>query len=239
MKSIICIPGIWKDRSELVLAIASNNSLEYLFAGNILLNIPTGKHFELEVYERDEKMANSFKIAGLVNQVSDLFLEEIDKHNTVVYLIAEGGNMESAEALARAGHAILKAGGIGIKVETAGKAFMKEQWVNLLNDEFDASSYKMFVLDSITTEDGAVFSCGMHNLGLKDTIVSDEPIDQAVSLISIFSYYQIIDNPTISPNQTFSQSAGGTRYRIAEEPNPPYKGHELFNNTFGMWRLRQ
>jgi hypothetical protein len=239
MKSLVCIPGIWKDRSELVLAIASNNSLEYLFAGNILLNIPTGKHFELEVCDRDEKMASSFKVAGLVNQVSDLFLEEIGKHNTVVYLIAEGGNMESAEALAKAGHAILKAGGIGIKVETAGKAFMKEQWANLLNDEFEASSYKMFVLDSITTKDGSVFSCGMHNLGLKDTIVSGEPTDQAISLISIFSYYQMIDNPTISPNQTFSESAGGTRYRITEEPDPPYKGHELFNNPFGMWRLRQ
>ena len=203
------------------------------------MNIPTGKHFELEICDRDERMANSFKTAGLINRVSDSFLEEIDCHNTVVYLIGEGGNMEAAEALARAGYAILKAGGIGVKVETAGKAFMKEQWANLLEDEFQASSCKMFVLTSISTDDGAVFSCGMHNLGLKDTIVFDEPIEQAVSLISIFSYYQIIDKPTISPNQTFSQSAGGTCYQITEEPNPPYKGYELLGNPYGMWRLRR
>jgi hypothetical protein len=239
MKSIICIPGTWIDRSAIIIAIANNTSHEYLLAGNILLNIPTGKHFEVEICDRDTRMTNSFKVAGLINQVTQEFLEEIDKHTNVVYLIGEGGNIESAEALAKAGHAILKAGGIGIKVETAGKAFMKEQWTDLLADEFEASSYKMFVLDSITAEDGTVFSCGMHNLGLKDTIVSDEPTDQAVELVSIFSYYQIIDKPTISSNQTFSQTAGGTVYRITEEPNPPNSGHELFDNPFGMWRLRR
>ena len=239
MKSIICIPGVWKDRSAIVSGIAVNTSHEYLLAGDILLNIPTGKHFEVEISDRDVRMTDSFKVAGLVNRVSDAFLDEIDKHNIVIYLIGEGGTMESAEALAKAGHAILKAGGIGIKVETAGKAFMKEQWTNLLADEFEASSYKMFVLDSITAEDGTVFSCGMHNLGLRDTIVSDESFEQAIGLISIYSYYQIIDKPVISPNQTFSQAADATVYRIIEESNPPYSGHELFDNPFGMWRLRR
>jgi hypothetical protein len=237
MKSILCIPGNWKDRIELLTSIATSSHNEYLFAGQILLNTPTSQHFEVEVCDRDERMATSFKVAGLVNSVSAEFLEDIDKHNMVVYLIGEGGSMETAEALAKAGGVLLKAGGIGIKVETAGKAFMKEQWMNLLSNDFESSSYKMFVLDAIEAEDGTVYSCGMHNLGLKDTIVSDEAIDKAIDLIAIFSYYQIVDKPLISSNQTFSQRAGDGIYRITEEQDPPYAGHEQFGNPFGMWRL--
>ena len=117
---------------------------------------------------------------------------------------------------------------------------MKEQWANLLAGEFDdLNLYKMFVLDSIIAEDGTVFSCGMHNRGLKDTIISEETTAEAIAVISTFSYYQLIDKPMISSNQTFSRQAGDSVYQIIEEPNPPYASRELFTNPYGMWRLRQ
>ena len=81
--------------------------------------------------------------------------------------------------------------------------------------------------------------CGMHNLGLRDTIVSGEPTNEAIDLMNIFSYYQLIDKPTILAGQTFSPKVGGTVYRITEELDPPYAGHELFGNPFGTWRLRR
>jgi len=98
----------------------------------------------------------------------------------------------------------------------------------------------MFVLDSITeNETETVFSCGMHNLGLKDTIISGTTLEESLDMISIFSYYQIVDKPVIRHGQTFSKPADSPIYQILEEASPPYSGMELFENPYGMWRLQR
>jgi hypothetical protein len=48
----------------------------------------------------------------------------------MIYLSAKTGDLESAKSIAEAGNAILKAGGIGIKVETIKKAFTNEHGLN-------------------------------------------------------------------------------------------------------------
>ncbi len=238
-KTIICIPGKWNDRMEIVSAIAENNLNEFIFAGMILLNLKTNKSFELEICEHDDRMKEAFKWAGMVNSVSTKFLNEVDKHTYVIYLSAETGDTESAKAIAEAGHAILKAGGIGIKVETTGKAFTKEHWIDLLTDFEESTLYEMFVLDSINDGKGKTYSCGMHNLGLKDCIVYKEEFQAAVNLISIFGYYQLIDKPAIKNNQTFSENASAPIFVISEEINQPNKGDALFENPYGMWKLER
>jgi hypothetical protein len=239
IKTILCIPGNWKDRTEIITTIVENNIDEFIAAGTILLNLKTKKGFELEIYERDEQMKNAFKWAGMVNRVSDEFLSEIDKHNFVIYLSCETGNLEDAKAIAEAGCAILKSGGTGIKVETAGKAFTKEHWINLLADFEESNLYQMYVIDSIKDDKGRIYSCGMHNLGLKDTIVHNEEFQEAVNLISIFGYYQLVDKPVIVESQTFSVDMESPVFVIKGETNQPYKGDDIFENPFGMWRLER
>ena len=95
----------------------------------------------------------------------------------------------------------------------------------------------MFVIDSILAEDGTVFSCRMQNLGYKETIIPGEEFQHEASLISLFGYYQIIDNPSILSNQTFGSDSDAPKYRITEELNPPYKDDKQFGNPKGMWRL--
>ncbi|MBX7225460.1 MAG: hypothetical protein K1X55_05480 [Chitinophagales bacterium] len=238
-KTVLCIPGNWNDRAEIVTAIAENNMNEYIFAGMILLNLKTNEGFKLEICERDDRMKESYRWAGMVNQISDEFLNEIDKHNYVIYLSAETGNTESAKSIAEAGKSILKSGGLGIKVETTGKAFTKDHWFELLNDFEEANLYQMFVLDSISDGNGKTYSCGMHNLGLRDSIVYNEEFQDSVSLISIFGYYQLIDKPEIKSNQTFSTEIGVPIFVISEEINQPNKGDELFENPYGMWKLER
>lgn len=237
-KTILCIPGNWNNRTEIVAAIAEKNMPEFIFAGMMLVNLETNKAFELEIYDRDDRMRESFKWAGMVNGISEDFLNEIDKHKYVIYLSSETGDLESAKAIAEAGKAILKAGGIGLKVETTGKAFTKKHWFDLLNDFEEDNLYQMFVLDSISDEDGkTTYSCGMHNLGLKDCIVYNEEFQEAVNLISIFGYYQLIDKPEIKHNQTFSTAVEAPIFVISEEMNQPNKGDEFFENPYGMWKL--
>ena len=236
-KTILCIPGNWNDRTEIVTAIAENNMNEFIFAGMVLMNLKTNKGFELEIYERDDRMKDSFKFAGMVNRVSEEFLKKIDKHKFVVYLSAETGDLKSATEIAEAGNAILKSGGIGIKVETTGKAFTKEHWTELLSDFEESNLYQMYVLDSISDGKGTTYTCGMHNLGLKDSIVYNEDFQESVNLLSIFGYYQLVDKPEIQSGQTFSTDMESPIFEINEERNQPNIGDELFENPYGMWKL--
>jgi hypothetical protein len=45
----------------------------------------------------------------------------------------------------------------------------------------------------------------MQNVGYTETIVSGEEFQYAVYLVSLFAYYQVVDEPVILNNQTFSQ----------------------------------
>ena len=238
-KTILCIPGNWNDKTEIVTAIAENNMNDFIFAGMVLLNLKTNKGFELEICERDNRMKDSFKFTGMVNRIPEEFLEKIDKHKFVVYLSAETGDLKSATEIAEAGNAILKSGGTGIKVETTGKAFTKEHWTELLTDFEESNLYQMYVLDSINAGKGTTYTCGMHNLGLKDSIVYNEEFQESVNLLSIFGYYQLIDKPEIQSGQTFSTDMESPIFEINEEKNQPNIGDELFENPFGMWKLER
>lgn len=235
--SVICIPGDWIDRTDFIQRIVSSTNGDYIAAGGILLNLKDNTSFLIEFCERDEKIADAFKYAGRVTRVSDDFIKEIDQHRNVVYISSETGNLDAAKKISFAANAVLSAGGIGIKIETAGKAFEKSKWIAMLENFEVPNLFEMFVLDSIADKDGTVFSCGMQNLGYKDTIVSGLEFQSAVDLISIFSYYQIIDKPTIQDKQTFSKSIDAPKFIITDENNYPYKGDELFGNPNGMWRL--
>jgi len=237
VQSVLCIPGPWKDLEEFSTALIDANGGTYLYAGGFVMSLFPPNHYEAEMCDKDERMKSSFEVAGRINELSEEFLEKINKHNTVIYLKYETGSFEKALSIARAAAAVLKAGGTGVKVETAGKAFNKEQWIGLVEDFEVGNLYKMFVLDTITEPNGTVFTCGMHNLGLKDTIVSGEEFYDAMSLLSIFGYYQEIDLPMILDNQTFTSTIDSPKYRITDELSQPYKGNELFENPFGMWRL--
>jgi hypothetical protein len=236
-ETVICIPGNWDSWDEFILTIVAATNGEYLAAGNILMNVKVEKHYTVQFCDRDEKMKESFMYAGRVTRVTESFLDEIGHHKYVIYISGTTGTLEEARHIAFAAEAVLKAGGLGIKIETAGKAFEKGKWCNMLESFEESNLYEMFVLDSIINEDGTVYSCGMQNLGYKDTIITGEEFQNAVDLIKIFGYYQIVDKPSIQNKQTFSPNKESPIYRITDEVYQPNKGLELFENPFGMWRL--
>jgi hypothetical protein len=235
--TVICIPGNWNNWDEFILSVVTANNGEYIAAGKILMNNKSDKFFTLDFCEKDPRMQESFSFAGSVTRMTQNCIDEVGSHKSVLYISAETGNLGDAEQIALATNAILKAGGIAVKIETTGKAFEKTKWLNFFDNFEIANLYEMFVLDSISDSNGNVYSCGMQNLGYKDTIVSGEEFQSAVNLISIFGYYQIVDKPTIANNQTFSIAAEAPIYKISNELIQPNKGDEFFENPFGMWRL--
>jgi len=236
-KSVICIPGLWNNIDELKNLIFSSSNGEYMVVGEILLSIKKERHYKFEIGGRDERMTASFKCTGKTTMIPYDCLNKIEKHNFVIYISGETGSLREAENIAFAGAEVLKAGGIGIKIDTAGKAFEKSEWLNLVKNFDETDLYQMFVASPIVDEKSGVFSCGMHNLGLKDTIIQGEELQRSIDLVSIFGYYQIFDKPVILPHQTFQPDLQSPKYLITDEPNQPYKGRGLFENPYGMWRL--
>lgn len=236
--TVVCIPCSWNSWNEFMLALVEATDGEYVAAGEVMINAKQNKHYTIEFCERDERMKASFSYAGLTTGVSETFLNQIDSHKHVIYISGEAGTLEGAESIAHVVDAILKAGGIGIKVETTGKAFESFRWSELLNLPQASKLYEMFVIDSVTDENGSVYSCGMQNLGVKDVMVSGEEFQEAVNLIRIFNFYQLVDKPNILSGQTFSIDADAPKFRITAEQRQPHEDH-IFYNPFGMWHLQK
>lgn len=235
---ILCIPGPWEDHGAFVRAAASASqpSADYLAAGMLLMHGPSRTPFEFFLEPRDPRMADAFAAAGLVNTIGRETLQAIETHRSVVYLIStQPQSPAAAEAIAKAGSALLKAGGLGVKVETAGLAFSADQWRDLTSADF-VDVYRLMVLDSISSEN-TIYSCGMRNLGLPDAIVSSDDFQFAVSLLRSLNQYQLYESPDLKAGHTFRSDADCPRYRLQEETSQPYADTDIFVNPFGMWRL--
>lgn len=238
MDIILCIPGKWADRSEIVTTLAATNEQEYIFAGNILLHIPSGEGFEVKIETRDEQLQEAFAIAGQ-GRFTEEELQTIADHSFVIYLIGKGGDLSSAQKTMDAGVAFLNAGGLGIKVETTGKAFNKDRWKILAGAHDDQAIYEAYVL-LLRSQEDVIYSCGMHNIGLRDVICDiNATINEAAELADIFNVYQVIEKPEISSGQTFSTDAEGVVYRITTEDCAIYPQDDLFYNPYGMYRLQE
>jgi len=231
--SVVCVPMFIEDKIE----IFSRTDGAYMVVGNIVMDIKNERHYTFEMEGHDNRMYESFRHAGKVTRVSEPFLEDIKRHSSVAYISGETGSLEKARYFVVTVTAILEAVGIGIKVESSGKAFEKDKWLDFSSRLNDADIYEMFVVEGIMMKGGTTFSCGMHNIGYRDTIISNEKFVDALNVIRIFNYYQVIDKPLIYPNQTFQTAVDSPFYRIKEEVSQPYKGDDLFGNPFGMWRL--
>ena len=231
--TVLCIPGPWQSRSELLEAILNANS-GYLFAGQVLMHMETKQACELEFHARDPRMGAAFRAAG-PHWAATPDMQRIDEHASVVYMVADGGAVIAAEALMQAAAALLDADGLGVKVESSGVAHSPAAWRELCANLHLFSAHRAYVLYITGPQ---VYSCGMHNLGLRDAIVeNDGDTAGAVELIRGFTRYLFTEAPTIRAGQTFRAEQGAPAYRLSDDPGPGYEKDSLYANPYGCWRL--
>jgi hypothetical protein len=233
---IFCIPGPWPDLARLASAVARGTQGEYSCQEDVLTHAPTLARYELQLEGHDARMRAAFADVGQ-DGLDKPHLSAIDHHTSVVYLLGPGGDFFAAEATMHAGQALLRAGGLGLKVETAGKAFAPEAWAELLADEEPGKFYEAFVA-LVTGHEGAVYSCGLHNVGLRDAACPPQvATDEAVEVITAFIFYLLYDEPLIYPGQTFATEPGARPYRIGERPCTEYPPDDLYHNPYGRYWL--
>jgi hypothetical protein len=233
-QTVIGIPGRWPSRSDIVTSIASRSG-GYLFAGMAMTKIGTKDGFTLEIYEHDPNLKNAFSIAGR-GRLTDKDLDAIGSHTFTLYLAAQGGSIDAAKKVLHAANALLKAGGLAVKIESTGTAHRADQW-----EEFCAHEHVPNLLQAYVTYiggDGVYYSCGMHNLGHCDAVIeADIPPNDAANLLHTFLGYFLVENPKLKDRETFSVDADAPRYRLFHEACTMYEAGDLFHNPFGVWKL--
>jgi hypothetical protein len=227
---IIGIPGKWPTRSDIVKDIA-NKSNGLLFAGLLLMDTATNDGYTLEVHSHDPDLTTSFEIAGPL-----LDIQAIRSHTFTLYLLAKGGSLGQAQKVLDVGCGLLQAGGLAVKVETTGKAHTYNDWFALASAHNETALYHAFV--TLVGSNGAYHSCGMHNLGQPDAMVTGNiTSDDAAGLLESFLLYLLTEKPALIDGHTFSAKQDSPHYRMRAVPCDTYPSDHPFFNPFGMWQL--
>lgn len=232
---IVGVPGAWPTRSDIVAAIASRSG-GYLFAGRAMMEMGTDDSFQLEVYDHDPNLRQAFEVAG-GGRYTTAELDAIDRHTHTLYVTGEGGSTDAAWKMMRAARGLLRAGGLGVKVESAGVAPRPDRWSEWADSGFVPNLYHAFVVR--VGEPGVWFSCGMHNLGYRDVVIAgaDATAAEVGELIHGFQMYELMESPTIKSGQTFGLNSTAPMYRITAEACQTYPPGDPFHNPYGLWRL--
>ncbi len=232
---VIGVPGAWPDRAALVRAMTENNLNELLMAGKIIMRLPTRHGFEFEVYDHDPNLRRAFAVAGEA-WITDAELAQIDAHTLTVYALGPGGNLDNAREMMLVANGLLNAGGLAVKVESAGKAFRRGDWARMCQGRGPLVLYDAYVTFALGR--GIAYSCGMHNLGYHDAVVEgDLGPDEAVGLLDAFLKYLLVEQPALAEGHIFSLAPDAPAYRLSLIPCTFYAPDDPFYNPFGFWVL--
>lgn len=233
--TFLCIPGSWVDRSDFLRKIITQEPKgRFITAGLILTDLLEKNHVGVEVHPRDAKMRHAFEIAGQ-GRINPSVLAAIDAHASVVYLRFPPHLLEEKAKVAKFTKLLQSAGGIAIKVESAGVAHTWERWNELLS----GSTFDLYTSATVLIGDRETcYSCGMHNFSLPDCEVpASIGKVAAAELMNGFNYWLLAEKPVLKDRHTFSLTSTSPRYRVLHIPDSRHEAGDAFFNPHGLWRL--
>ncbi|WP_128856567.1 DUF4261 domain-containing protein [Bacillus sp. CDB3] len=231
---VIGVPGLWKDRMELIQEVVSKSN--YMLAGNIMHHQEKEIGFEIDVYEQDPSLGEAFFYAS-GERFDEELRRELEKHTYTVYVIAKVDDTERLQEVIDVGMELLNAGGLALKVETAGVAYSKDEWKELAENKEIFPMYSHLVTLVGDEEDG-YYSCGMRAFNLPD-VVLDGGIDPevAVDLLNDFNLHNILEKPNLKDGDTISFTEDSPMYRLSHYIDERYEQEDPFYNPCGLWQL--
>lgn len=234
---IVGVPGPWETESDLRQALARVHGADYLLAGRIFMEPKAGATCQIQFDGPNDDLRQAFEFAGQ-GRVPESTLDAVAAHRSTAYLILLSPSLDTARTAARFARVLLEAGGVGVKVESAGVAHTPERWLEMWDAEDPFAIYTLFVC--LVIGDGRFFSCGMHNFGLPDAAApASMGPEEGARLLNVFNNYQLAERPALKDGHTFSVDAEGPRFRLIHEPfEPGYEPDEPLFNPHGLWALR-
>ena len=233
METTIWVPGNWTDRNEIVTRVAQ--TAEYLFIGPLMKDLATHDFFKVDVFTPDWTEKDAFACFNVARSnpitTKDLALT----CTTPIFSLAcETGSIESIEKLVKAATFLLKLGGIGLKILNGGSFLTREEWDSNSFPDLQAI-FDAFVL--IYSNAQGVFSCGMHNFGLRDVFVPLENDKDSNYLIRSFAWYVLNEKPIINSGEIFSLGPDDPYFKVLETSDNFFPIDHPYHNPYGSWKL--
>ena len=230
---VIGVPGKWQDRSDIVTSIAKHSG-GYLFAGAIFMNTETQRGFGLEVYGHDPEMAAKIKSSGL-GRISDEDIAEIEDHTHTLYLTSSETGLAVVREIMDAVCALLRSGGMAVKVEFAGLSVSAADWIEAT--KLKAGFPLCRAWTTFVGEGNDHVTCGMRAFSLPDCHIVGPALDVAFKTAIEFCNYLITESPKITDGHTFSINEDAERYRVSFDNYSLYPPDDDFHNPNGEWIL--
>jgi len=233
---VIGVPGFWESREEFKEELETFQK-RFRLEGDYLVKEGGTIPLKLDWYDRDDNLGSAFRYAAQ-GRIEDSVLEEIDAHTYTAYVVCPVQSPAGVAAVVEASRALFSAGGIAIKVESAGIAHSEERWREL-TDTFEPEKVIQAFVCLVGDSEGA-FSCGMHNFGLPDTFLH-ESIGQehlAVALTQA-NLYQLARPEVLRDGDLiqFGTNVGAFRaFLSVYEGYHPATNHY---NPYGRWNLER
>ncbi|MCS7061416.1 MAG: DUF4261 domain-containing protein [Anaerolineae bacterium] len=232
VRIVLCIPGPWDSRAALAQQIGEQRGTSYDGAALRISDYSA----RAELVEHDAELRDSFARSSRLLSADDL--EAIARHRSAVYLIGEGGSVDAARSMMGLAEALLWAGGLAVKVETSGLAHRAKDWLQHAARRETHIGALLIAYVALVAGKTEVYSCGMHNLGFPDAVLSGALAPQhAAQLLKDFLLHVLHERPALRDGQIFSVVGEAERFVLSHEPCRLFASDDLFFNPFGMWRL--
>jgi hypothetical protein len=241
IESVVCVPGPWEDPDAMVEAVTEllgEEGPRFGMAEELMVELVSEDALVWRWAPHREGLARTFSIAGR-GSFGEPELAAIGAAPGHAFLVdPEGGSLQAARRMMIFADALLRAGGLGVKVESAGVAHSVEAWREMTAAAHDIAALLAGFVTVVGAPGQGFYTCGMHNLGLPEALVpaSLEP-EAAVELLDAFTLYLAAEEPVLEDGQTFAAAEDAPQYELAHQPCEHFEPGDPFHNPFGMWAL--
>jgi hypothetical protein len=231
----LTIPGPWETPERFCEAIAGKGG--YVLQGNVLTHMVTRRSIPFGVQLHDDRLAEEFERWGQ-GRIPKKNLAELKGHVCVLTLLAAGGSVEAAREMMQAATAVVQAGGMGVRVDSAGIAHGRSDWLKLAGDKEPGGLYWALVATNHDDASGQTCTCGMQHLGMRDAItdIADMPAKERWFHLNNFNGYVYQSGATIGDGDPLGDENAAT-FRVWQEPCTIHPAGTLRHNPYGMWRI--
>lgn len=222
------IPGPWSHPKELVQRLPAGCRLtpeEFI--------LPDDSKFEFGAAPADDQFAGIFRTSCRQPPTAEE-QAAVDTYKVNVFLSGSGGSMPAAQAMMRAGAAIIRAGGAGVFIDNSTLAHGGQNWIEMADDGGpDALSFAFVAIVQGKTE---VWTMGMHALGLHDIVMKRTDIENGgFDIVEMIRYLARGDKP-VGDGHVIAD-LDGPLFQAFRQDSPAELARSPMHNPFGRLKL--
>ncbi|MEM9507349.1 MAG: hypothetical protein AAGA16_06620 [Cyanobacteria bacterium P01_E01_bin.35] len=223
------------NRQEIAAVLASKYGAEYVFMGRIFQSTIADQSCEIDIGIAVPNLVTVWDNAGQA-KISLATRQQIDGHRQVIYLTSNATGYDACREIAQLAQVFLQIGGIAIKVESAGIAHEKQQWLEHYNSADVFAIYSLFVM--LIEGEETYYSCGMSNFSKADvTLDVTEDLGLAIYVMNVFNYYRLTESPILQDGHTFQPDIECPTYQMKWKADGESEPDSPLYNPHGRWYL--